>query len=210
MPQDPLIERTLAVAGVLQAAQLVHESAHGAKPQENLFRASVHSLFVFRPGDAAEVYGGLQGVTGGLECMAEIHRQGLSRRPDELRYGAEMMRVERHLSRYGEMLPVLRKRLETIRQREDFAEQPLTALCSDVNLVYLDTLSKLDHRIHLQGGKRYLGDSQVQAQIRTLLMAGVRSVMLWRQLGGNVLNLFWQRQKMLQTAQRLLHKASAS
>ncbi len=210
MPQDPLTERALAIAGVLQAAQLVHESAHGGEPQENLFRGSVHSLFIFQPRDAVEVYGGLQGVMGGLECMTEIHNHGPGRRPDELRYGFEMVRVERHLNRYEEMLPVLRKRLETIREREDFAEQSLTALCSDVNLVYLDTLSKLEHRIHLQGSKHYLGDAQVQARIRTLLMAGVRSVMLWRQLGGNILNLFLQRQKILQAAAHLAQQENAS
>ncbi len=49
--------------------------------------------------------------------------------------------------------------------------------------LYADTISHLRPRIMVQGNPHYLGYTGVVSEIRALLLAAVRSAMLWRQLG---------------------------
>jgi high frequency lysogenization protein len=50
--------------------------------------------------------------------------------------------------------------------------------------LYQDTISKLTFRIHVKGNIEFLKDPRVAENIRALLLAGIRSSLLWHQLGG--------------------------
>ncbi len=50
--------------------------------------------------------------------------------------------------------------------------------------LYQDTISKLTFRIHVKGNIEFLKDPRVAESIRALLLAGIRSSLLWHQLGG--------------------------
>ncbi len=71
--------------------------------------------------------------------------------------------------------------------------------------IYTDTISTFSFRIQVMGEYQFLQQTRIANQIRTLLFAGVRSAVLWRQLGGNRLKAIYQRTAILETA-RSLHK----
>ena len=53
--------------------------------------------------------------------------------------------------------------------------------------LYADTVSHLRPRVMVQGNPHYLGQAAIVSEIRAVLLAALRSAVLWRQLGGS----FW-------------------
>ncbi|MEK6772160.1 MAG: DUF489 family protein, partial [Pseudomonadota bacterium] len=68
---DPLHDRTLALAGLFQAARLAQTLAREGRADEPAFAASLKSLFSFDAENVAEVYGGIAGVVPGLQLIEE-------------------------------------------------------------------------------------------------------------------------------------------
>ena len=70
--------------------------------------------------------------------------------------------------------------------------------------LYADTISHLKPRVMVQGNPHYLGQAGVVAEIRALLLAAVRSAVLWRQLGGSYWDFLFSRRAMIEAVDRLL------
>ena len=58
----------------------------------------------------------------------------------------------------------------------------------------------------VQGEQNFLTNGDTTSKIRTLLFAGIRAAVLWRQLGGSRLKLFFSRKKFLQTVALLIEQ----
>ncbi|MNN35329.1 High frequency lysogenization protein HflD [compost metagenome] len=56
----------------------------------------------------------------------------------------------------------------------------------------------------VQGNPHYLGQAAVVSEIRALLLAAVRSAVLWRQLGGSYMDFLFSRKTMLEAIERRL------
>ncbi|SUC47473.1 High frequency lysogenization protein HflD [Providencia stuartii] len=56
----------------------------------------------------------------------------------------------------------------------------------------MDVISPLGPRIQVTGSPDILKNSLVQAKVRTLLLSGIRSAVLWQQVGGksSAINVF--------------------
>jgi high frequency lysogenization protein len=70
--------------------------------------------------------------------------------------------------------------------------------------LYAEQVSPLGARVLVQGNPVYLGQPPVVAEVRALLLAGLRAAVLWRQLGGSRLDFLLRRGAMVDAAQRLL------
>ncbi|MEN1729524.1 MAG: DUF489 family protein, partial [Pseudomonadota bacterium] len=69
---------------------------------------------------------------------------------------------------------------------------------------YQQFISSMDYRLSITGKPDYLKQPEKIAFIRALLLAGIRSTILWHQVGGRQWRLVFQRGKMLQTANQLM------
>ena len=63
--------------------------------------------------------------------------------------------------------------------------------------LYADTVSHLRPKVMVQGNPHYLGQANVVAEIRAVLLASLRSAVLWRQMGGSLWDFLLRRQQML-------------
>ena len=70
---------------------------------------------------------------------------------------------------------------------------------------YQDTLSTLRLRIQVHGDMRHLQQPDIANRIRALLLAGIRSARLWRQLGGHRWQLLLSRRKLLEAVRTILN-----
>ena len=70
--------------------------------------------------------------------------------------------------------------------------------------LYADTISHLRPRVLVKGNPHYLGQATVVAEIRAVLLAGVRSAVLWRQLGGSLWDFLLHRNAMLEATEHWL------
>ncbi|MEH6587794.1 MAG: high frequency lysogenization protein HflD [Halioglobus sp.] len=199
-----LEQQTIALAGVAQAARLVDQiSRTGSYPAEFL-EPSIHSLFEFEPDNVAAIFGGLAGVKLGLNNLSAMLA---SRQADEnreiVRYVLNMLYLERKFAASNEMMSVVHSRLEhTSFKAEHFAGH-VNDVCHSVSGIYQDTLSKMRFRIKVSGSAQHLQDKVNADIIRALLLAGIRSAFLWRQLGGRRWRLLFERKRILQTSQHL-------
>nr|WP_255210858.1 DUF489 family protein [Methylogaea oryzae] len=73
--------------------------------------------------------------------------------------------------------------------------------------LYQQTISTLLPKVMVGGEPGYLRQTRNTDHIRALLLAGIRSAVLWRQSGGNRWKLFFQRRRVLDTAVSLLARA---
>jgi high frequency lysogenization protein len=74
----------------------------------------------------------------------------------------------------------------------------------EISLLYTDTISTLSPRIVVNGKPQYLKTERTVDWVRTLLLAGLRSAVLWRQLGGGRFDLMFGRKKIMREAEALL------
>jgi high frequency lysogenization protein len=208
-PLSPLQQQTLALAGVAQAARLVDQvSKTGSYPIEFL-EPSIHSLFEFDAPDVSVIYGGIPGVRLGLNNLSAMlgNRQAPEHR-DVTRYVFSLLYLERKFAGSPEMMSVVRSRLEHASFRAEHFAGHVNDICHSVSGIYQDTLSKLRFRIKVTGSAQHLQDEKNADIIRALLLAGIRSAFLWRQLGGRRWRLLFQRKRILQTSQQLSRDSS--
>jgi high frequency lysogenization protein len=197
-------QQAIALGGVSQAARLVDQiSKTGSYPIEFL-EPSVQSLFTFDADNVEQVYGGIPGVKLGLQNLSSVlaNRQSDENR-DLVRYIFSILYLERKFSSNPEMMSVIRSRLEHTQFRAEHFSDNTQDACHSISGIYQDTLSKLKFRIKVTGSAQQLQDTKNADIIRTLLLAGVRSAFLWRQLGGRRWKLLLQRKQLLQASQNL-------
>lgn len=199
-------ERLLALAGVFEAAALVDRLAKTGQVQEGALGCMLGSLLVRNPKDTLEVYGGDHlNLRDGMRALAgalERNPQSLPR--ETLRYAVALISLQRQLDKRDDMLQVIGTRLQQIDSQAQLfgiAHDNVIAACA---ALYQDTLSTFRQRIQVHGEMRHLQDSRNADKVRALLLAGIRSAMLWRQLGGRRWQLLFSRRKLLDQLYPLL------
>jgi high frequency lysogenization protein len=198
-------DQALALAGVIQAASLVVQVAKtGLLPQDS-FEACIRSLFSFDPASTSEVYGGLQGLNLGLRTVQDILASvGLATHGEALKYSLNLYQLERRLAKRDDLLARIASGLQDAgKLATDYStahEKVLTAIAH----LYTDTISTLGNRIQVSGDIRHLQNSNNTDKVRVLLLAGIRSVVLWHQLGGHWWHLLLHRQRLREDVSRYL------
>jgi len=197
-------DRTLAFAGMLQALQLVQSTAYGRPYDADAFQASLHSLLAIDAPSVVDVYGGVSGVRRGVR-LVQSQLLNERRKPDlELtRYTITLLHLERKLTRRSDLLDRLRQGVEQAQhQVEHFGIGHANVLASLAE-TYMSTVSTLQPRIMVSGDPARLADAAIANQIRALLLAGMRSAVLWRQCGGTRLGLLFGRRKLASLARHI-------
>lgn len=199
-----LEQQVVALAGVAQAARLVDQiSKTGSYPVEFL-EPSIHSLFVFSPDTATDIFGGLPGVKLGLHNLSNLLADRNARENhDMVRYVFSLLYLERKFAANSQMMAVVRSRLEHTSFRAEHFSSHVGELCHSISGIYQDTLSHEKFRIKVSGSAQHLHNTRNADIIRALLLSGIRAAFLWRQLGGHRWRLLLQRKALLHAAQNL-------
>lgn len=206
-----LTDRTLALAALFQAAQLVQHVARRGQAAESDIRVCIDSLFKIDAPSTAAIFADPQGRTGlatGLNTLlARLGAGGGAEELEVTRYVVSLLHLERKLAHDTALLETLRTGIERIAgQAGYFASATHASVIAALGELYQRTISTLRPRIMVQGEPAYLADAARASLIRALLLAGIRAAVLWRQLGGNRWQLLLGRRRILETARRLLQQ----
>lgn len=196
-----LANQTIALAGVAQSARIVDQiSRTGSYPLEFL-EASIHSLFSFDAPDVDAVFGNVQGVKLGLQSLAAgLSSSGDQTTAHQMQYLFSILHLERKFARRSDLQKVVQHRLQHASYKAAHFASHVNETCRNVAAIYSDTLSTLSFRIKILGSAQHLQNEANAEVIRALLLAGVRSAFLWRQLGGKRWKLALQRAQVRHTA----------
>jgi high frequency lysogenization protein len=176
--------RTIALAGVLQAAHLVNRIAQHGMADQAALETSIGSVLKLDAESTREVYGGLNGVMTG--------------------YVISLLQLEGRLRARSDLLERV---TDGVREAQALAANlPLTdpAVLAILADTYSDTVSTLSPRIMVTGEPNQLNRPEIANRIRALLLAGVRAGILWHQCGGGRLQLLFQARKTVARARELL------
>lgn len=215
-------EQTIALAGMFQAASLVDQIARrGMVPQNNL-ETSIASLFVTSPRQTEDVFGGAADIPYslnlGLRHLQDmVEKKESAQNKQVVQYVLGMIMLERQLEKHPEMMQKIGEGIDEIaRKARYFSEQDehtelLPSAYTHSNVIaaldglYQATISTFSFRIQVGGDPRHLQNSENAARIRALLLAGIRSAMLWRQVGGKRWHMLFFRSRLKPSLRRILN-----
>lgn len=205
-----ITDRTIALAGVCQAAYLVQQIAQRGAAEPGSVEASIGSIFKLDARDVEDVYGGVHGVVRGVSVLrAQIGARSRSWDKELIRYVVGMLQLERKLTRRRAMVEKLQTGIRQATVQTEIFSITHPNVVARLADLYLQTISTLTPRIIVTGDQAHLSNPDNANLIRTLLLAGIRSAVLWRQLGGGHLQLLLERSKLLREANHLLTAMSS-
>jgi high frequency lysogenization protein len=201
-----ITEQVIALAGLCQAAHQVHTLAHSGKIDGDALRSSVESILALDAADVASVYGGINRLRLGFDTLVEQ----MQRRAqfDITKYIITLMHLERRLLAQPKLLQQLRQGISLAQEQANFFHPCHENVFSRLADLYTQTISPLKPKIIVTGSRTHLQDTRTAAQIRTLLMAGIRAAVLWRQVGGRRWHMILHAKRILREAERLQRLAN--
>jgi high frequency lysogenization protein len=201
-------ERALALAGLLQACRLVQQVAYGRPRDTESLEASIGSIFKLDADNALAVYGSVSGLRMGLALIGQ-QLEGKPEKPDlELsRYALAILHLERKLSQHPELLQRIRTGVELALSQADYFSLIHTNVIASLADSYQQTVSTLSPRVMVNGDQQQLGNPDNANWIRALLLAAIRSAVLWRQAGGSRWKLLLSRKAVVRGARDWLQQA---
>jgi high frequency lysogenization protein len=195
--------RVLALAGMVQSLKLVRQIAETGHADTGSQRIVLDSVFRIDADSVDAVYGGSSQLRHGLLTMRDhlVDRSG-----DELlpKLGMSILQIERRFvgdeGMTGQVIDGLR-RLDATAQRQGSIHPDVIGRLGQL---YADTISHLRPKVIVQGNPHYLQQPEVVAEIRALLLAALRSAVLWRQVGGSYWDFVFRRRAMMQVVEEEL------
>lgn len=201
---EPIFDRTMAFAGILQAiAQVQRVARHGQADSDGL-AASLNSILVTNPDNTSDVYADKVALRQGYQLILNQLGDNKQKDVEITRYLIGILALERKLSRSASSLGMLAERINQVhRQLHHFAITD-DQVVGNFAGIYSDIISNLGPKIQISGNPEYLKQPLVQQKIRALLLAAMRSAVLWRQLGGKRRHLVFSRKAIVDIANKSL------
>ncbi|WP_421131604.1 high frequency lysogenization protein HflD [Alteromonas sp. A079] len=202
---DVDIENNLALAGVAQAAALVQQIARKGVANDEYVEASLSSILVTEPETPQQVFGKLSNLSLGYTTLvAQLSDKQATKDTEITRYIASILGLERKLSRKSKAMNELGDRISHVQRQLAHVDFENPQVVSSLASIYSDIVSPLAPRIQVAGNPDYLSQPATQRKVRALLLAGVRSAVMWRQMGGKRRNILFRRKQILNSAVKAL------
>lgn len=203
MTADLMPQRVLPLAGLLQALREVRHLAENGHVEQTHLATAIDSVFRLDAESVAAVYGGVPAVADGLRLLLGFLNNSLADKHLG-KLGISVLQLERSFSQNRESSEQVRQALLALTPRMHNTGSTHPDILRELGSLYSRAISPLSPRIMVQGSPHYLGRSDVINDIRALLLAALRSAMLWRQMGGSQWDLLLQRGAMRRAAEALL------
>jgi len=197
-------QRAMALAGIVQPVQLIVNAATSGMVIQDTFEKCLPSILVQNPSNISDIYHGTADIKVGLRLLLDILDGFKNEHAVILRYCFAVLSLERNLAKHSAIKDTLGSelaRIDQLTKREEFDTDQLVSQLADV---YEGTLGKLSPKIRIEGSRNHLQNRANVQKIRALLLSGVRSAVLWHQLGGRRWQLLLQREGLKKSINNLL------
>ncbi len=198
-------DQTLALAGVVQACLIVRELAYQAQTPQHTFEASIASIFRMDAPDVPSVYDGVLRLGDGLRHLRkQLAGQAGQQDAEIMRYALTLLQLAQQLMQDQAMLQTLGNTIESIKGNEANNAWLSPSRIEALAKLYQQTISTLSPKIMVKGEPTKLNDPAVAQRIRSALLAGIRSAVLWHQCDGRKLSLLFKRKQFINATDKLL------
>lgn len=205
MAQHTFTERTIALAGVFQAAVVVNAIATKGSVDSLDLATSVNSLLITEPDSTISVYGSIVNLRTGLLALIEHLDSNAQQKQIEIaRYVITLMHLQRKLMKRTDYLDIIDKGITRAQEQAEIFSPMHENVIANLADVYSNTISNIPPKIMVSGESHFLNNPQNTNKIRACLLAGIRSALLWTQTGGSRWQVLFKRKQFVQTARDLL------
>jgi len=190
-------ERVLALAGLAQALKQVRRIAETGQADAAVLATALDSVLRIDASSAEDVYGGSESLRPGLRLLHGY----FNNLPDDEqlpKLALAVIQLERRFINDRDMVQRVHQGITQARnesQRAGSSTHP--EVLATLGNLYSETVSNLRPRVMVQGNPHYLGQADIVSEIRAVLLAALRSAVLWRQMGGNYLDFLLRRKQLL-------------
>jgi high frequency lysogenization protein len=196
-------DRVLALAGLVQALRQVRQIAETGQADADVLGIALDSVFRIDADSPAAVYGGERAVAPGLHLLEDyFNNQGQDEQLPRL--ALSVLQLERRFAKEDVTATKVREGILALAPAATRLGSGHPDVLSALGSLYADTVSHLRPRVMVQGNPHYLGQANVVAEIRAVLMAALRSAVLWRQLGGSLWDFVLRRREISASVQSKL------
>jgi len=198
-------DKTLALAGVFQATALVKNIAVTGAVDKHDFEICIRSIFETDPESVDMVYGQVEYLRTGLTTLIEqLGEKSTQRDIDIARYVISLLHLQRKLSKNKPILDDVANGIERARRQTEHFHITHENVIANLADIYSTTISQIPPKIMVSGESQFLSNTEQANKIRALLLAGMRSAVLWAQLGGSRWQILLRRGRFSQEAERIL------
>ena len=198
-------DKTIALAGVFQSAALVQQIALKGTADEHDLQTTIRSTLNLNPSNVEAVYGELENLRTGLHTLwQQLGNQASQRNINIARYVITMLHLQKKLNRRPDMLNTISEGLERASQQAEMFGITHANVIANLAGIYSDTISQIPPKIMITGDAGYLSNTVNADKIRAILLGGVRSAVLWAQVGGARWQILFKRRLYQEEARRLL------
>lgn len=191
---NPMADRVLALAGLVQSLAQVRRIAEHGQSDPSAAKAVLDSVFRIDAPSAEAVYGQGGALAPGLRVLREYFDKQ-TRDEALLRLALAVLQLERRFAGQPDMVKAVGDGIARIASRAE-ADSAHPDVLNALGGLYAETLSQLRPKVMVQGNPHYLAQPAVVAEIRALLLAAIRSAVLWRQVGGGYWDFMFSRKPM--------------
>ncbi|EOD2819672.1 high frequency lysogenization protein HflD [Providencia stuartii] len=199
---------TLALAGICQASYMVQKLAQEGSCNDHDLEVMVNSLTNMNPSSTIDVYGNdpvnLKTGLGAMLGMLSGGNNASALSAEVTRYMLSIIVLERRLNKNQQAMDKLGQRIEQFERQASYFDPMSDGVFNALAGIYVDVISPLGPRIQVTGSPDILKNSLVQAKVRILLLSGIRSAVLWQQVGGSRLQLMFSRSRLSNQAKEIL------
>jgi len=196
--------QTLALGGIFQAVHICKSLATTGSCEQDELEGTLRSIMTLKTDRVMDAYGGHAGTIGrGLRTLkSQLGGNAESRDMDIARYSLALIQLGTNVLNDANTIEQLRIGIS----RAQAMEKPVTDpdMVSNLASLYRSSISHLSPRIMVSGDPDYLNDNDIASTIRSALLGGVRSVVLWRQCGGSRPKLLLSRAQYMKQADQFL------
>lgn len=214
--QYTIRDKTLALCGIFQAARLVQQVARTGMCDQAPFETCIKSVFKLDSSTPEDVYDNSSNVLlGARTLLTQLGPDKPADAADRARdievtkYCIGVMVLERKLIKRRDLLDKITQGIDKANAQLEHFNITHENVIANLADVYTQTISTLNPRIIVNGEHGHISNPANANKIRALLLAAVRSAVLWRQCGGNRWQLLLNRKAVLDATKKLLDEHSS-
>lgn len=202
-----LKDRTLALAGVFQCANLVHHIALNGSVDEHDLMVAIRSTLDLNPASIDTIFGKVDNLRTGLHTLVEQLGDRAGQKDMHIaRYVISLLHLQRKLAKRKDMLALISEGIGRAKNQSELFGITHENVLANLAGIYGDTISQIPPKIMVSGENNYLSQRANADKIRAILLAGIRSAFLWDQFGGSRWQILFKRKAFVVEAERLLEK----
>lgn len=214
--QFTLRDRTMALCGIFQATKMVQQIARTGMHEQGAFEASIKSIFTLDSETPESAYEGIDNIAYGARVLLNQLGPNKPENADDrakdievTKYVIGIMVLERKLIKRNDLLDIITQGVEKANSQIEHFSLTHDNVIANLADIYSQTISTLQPRILVNGEQNFVSNTGNANKIRALLLAAIRSAVLWRQCGGTRWQMLFQRKAILAETQKLIDEISS-